>query len=827
MIFSASNSASLVLMPYFFLMFTIGFIGKEQRLHHVLTYVLSSLYIFGMIFLSWKTSLVIDNVYEQTASGEILRISNRAPFSGVLSASISGVFTVSLLLLIIAFFNAKESIRKKQLQYVVIAVLIPFMASQVYYRLFAPAGINLENALNPILNTLMSLVIVFAILKYRLFNVPNDILANNLIATIPNALFVVDAEKKIKQINHAALVLLGYKENQIINKNFDDLIELEDGKKYSNIDMVNGECLLVPAKNTKIPGSLNVKTIKNDEHELIGAIIIFTDLSSLHQKSHELEQKIREIKLKNKTLLDAKIYEEKLLEEEKSLEQFLKKERDQANAIISSINDAVIVYDPDDRIILLNPIAEKLLEISLQDAKGMLLFDILGVYKNDKKLAFEERPGIRTLNLGIDIDIDINDNIYYESCSGRRFPVSGRTSSLKNDEGTLIGAVMVIRDVTKEKEQQKVIQENVDQAISKLKEQEIKLQTSINSLSIGFLLMEKNLRVVTVNDFAFHLFNQDDEFKTREAIQNKFLEKISHRFFPSTVAIVDKVAEAGNLKTAVSIPEIEVNGKFFKLLINPIINYLHGSEVIGYVLLIEDITTSKQLEKSKDEFFSIASHELRTPLTVISGNLALIKEHYADEIHNPDFLESINDIQESSTRLINIVNDFLDVSRLEQGRMVYKKEDFDFIDLSKSVVKELTPLADAKKITLSLNVHTHKKIGILSDKSKVQQILINLVSNAIKFTEVGGITVGINLKEQTLEVTVSDTGVGISEKNQSLLFRKFQQANTNILTRSPIKGTGLGLYISRKMASDLGGSLELKNSTPGKGSTFSLSLPLD
>jgi CheY-like chemotaxis protein/anti-sigma regulatory factor (Ser/Thr protein kinase) len=246
------------------------------------------------------------------------------------------------------------------------------------------------------------------------------------------------------------------------------------------------------------------------------------------------------------------------------------------------------------------------------------------------------------------------------------------------------------------------------------------------------------------------------------------------------------------------------------------------------VILIEDITEKEVLDRSRDEFFSIASHELRTPLTAIKGNTSMIMDFYAEALKDPELKSMVYDIHESSTRLIDIVNDFLDVSRLEQGKVSFTYEAVALEEIVEGVMYEMRAVLKEKKLSLEFN---HKTLGnlpkIWTDKNRLKQILYNLVGNATKFTEKGSISIDVQPEKTHLRVRVIDTGRGISTENQKLLFHKFQQANTSLLTRDTTRGTGLGLYISKMMAEMMDGEMGLEKSEEGKGSVFYFTVPID
>jgi signal transduction histidine kinase len=247
---------------------------------------------------------------------------------------------------------------------------------------------------------------------------------------------------------------------------------------------------------------------------------------------------------------------------------------------------------------------------------------------------------------------------------------------------------------------------------------------------------------------------------------------------------------------------------------------------VGALLLIHDITEEKILQRSKDEFFSIASHELRTPLTVIRGNMSIALGYYLKELENEDFRELIEDTHKSSIRLIGIVNDFLNMSKLEQGKIDFKKESFDLVELTKNIVSEMFTRAKEKNISLELSENSLEKCEIVSDEERLKEVIINLVANAINFTETGGITIDVTLEDGFVNIQVADTGRGIPQSLQSLLFRKFQQAGESLSIRDSYKGTGLGLYISKMLVEGMGGDIKLVRSEEGKGTTFLVRVPV-
>ena len=228
----------------------------------------------------------------------------------------------------------------------------------------------------------------------------------------------------------------------------------------------------------------------------------------------------------------------------------------------------------------------------------------------------------------------------------------------------------------------------------------------------------------------------------------------------------------------------------------------------------------QELDKLKDEFVSLASHELRTPMTAIKGSLSTILDGYTGQI-NASTKEFLTAAFNENDRLIRLVNNLLNISRIEAGRITFTITKIDLDKLIKEVVKNLQMSATEKNLTLMYKDDNLPSI-IMGDEDKVKEILINLIGNALKFTHQGGVTVSVFEKDNQVTTAVSDTGHGIAKEDQDLLFKKFSQVRGSYAKQSG--GTGLGLYISKKMIEGMKGNIWLESEV-GKGSTFYFSLP--
>ncbi len=235
---------------------------------------------------------------------------------------------------------------------------------------------------------------------------------------------------------------------------------------------------------------------------------------------------------------------------------------------------------------------------------------------------------------------------------------------------------------------------------------------------------------------------------------------------------------------------------------------------------------AKELElstKYKSEFLANMSHELRTPLNSILLLSRLLAEN-ANNSLNSDQVEYANVIQNSGKGLLTLINEILDLSKIEAGKMQFELTEFDIQELLNEVNSMFEPMAKDKNISFNINVQEGIAKKLETDRLRLEQILRNLISNALKFTKHGSVILDVKSDNNIMSFSVTDTGIGIPEDKQQTIFEAFQQADGS--TRREFGGTGLGLSISRQLTKFLGGEISLK-SEEGKGSEFILVLPLN
>lgn len=231
----------------------------------------------------------------------------------------------------------------------------------------------------------------------------------------------------------------------------------------------------------------------------------------------------------------------------------------------------------------------------------------------------------------------------------------------------------------------------------------------------------------------------------------------------------------------------------------------------------------KKLDKLKDDFVSIASHELRTPMTSIKS-YAWMALYKSDVPLSDKMKKYLSRTLISTDRLINLVNDMLNISRIESGNIPISPIPFDIISLTKDVCLEVVAKAKEKGIRLEvMETHIPK---VFADADKVHQILLNLIGNSMKFTpNDGSITVSFFSDGESVDISVKDTGVGISQEDISRLFQKFGKLDNSYVAAATSGGTGLGLYITKILVGLMQGRIWVKSEGRGQGTTFTFSLP--
>jgi signal transduction histidine kinase len=229
----------------------------------------------------------------------------------------------------------------------------------------------------------------------------------------------------------------------------------------------------------------------------------------------------------------------------------------------------------------------------------------------------------------------------------------------------------------------------------------------------------------------------------------------------------------------------------------------------------------ERADRLKSEFLASMSHELRTPLHTVIGFSELLAEELEGPL-NEKQKRFVNHIHHDAIHLLELINDILDLSKIEAGRLELRAEPFDLVAVVEESLTSFRALARAKSIAIETDLPPN--VALEADRLRFKQIVVNLLSNAVKFTPEGGrVRIAARLKDGAVIVSVADTGIGIAQEAHAAVFDEFYQIGET--TKGVREGTGLGLAITKRLVEQHGGRIELE-SEPGKGSCFTFSVPL-
>jgi len=371
--------------------------------------------------------------------------------------------------------------------------------------------------------------------------------------------------------------------------------------------------------------------------------------------------------------------------------------------------------------------------------------------------------------------------------------------------------------------------ETIKKTTEALNSERNKLNAVMYNMADGLLVADTAGLVVRVNRACLEMFGYGKE--------NMAGRNVNGVFGAAMQELVERGALTGK-RDAVSL-EIDIPGnRTAKALATPLIHEsadASSGTCIGVVILIRDITREKEIDRMKTDFLATVSHELRTPLTSILGFARIIKKKMRDTVipripqDDTATLLAVRQVSDNMDiivseghRLTALINDVLDLAKMEAGKHEWNMTSVSVEDLIERAVSATRALIEQKDLGLHLHVDASLP-NVNGDRDRLIQVVINLISNAVKFTDAGSITCGASRKDGMVVISVRDTGIGIATEDLPSTFEKFKQVG-NTLTGKP-QGTGLGLPICREIIAGHSGSLWAQ-SEPGKGSEFFFSLPL-
>ena len=514
-------------------------------------------------------------------------------------------------------------------------------------------------------------------------------------------------------------------------------------------------------------------------------------------------------------------------------------------SFLENMSEAVILVNPDSQIELVNGAALNLLKYTSEELVGRKVDEI---FENAAGAGL--KPGPERFGASYKLAPAIvarNDNEDEANCldaDGNKIPVKVFVKKVYDKSQSYLGSVYILKHISEIKNTLKALgekQREVEQKETSLRvlsqelqienssidekanqtqdfgEERDKILASISNLSLGFIMTNSAKNIVLYNKAASNFF---PSLMMKSKTISVFIqaEQIS-------VNLNDIIEQSMREKRVIATPEAQINSKFANIFVSPVV--LRGepdAKCWGTVIIIEDKTEEHTLDEAKEDRFSIASHELRTPLTAIYGYTSLIKQIYFADLKNQELKNMINNIGLLSKKLSLSVNNFLDSSKLERGKIELKREPVDIITTISEAIKETRVLAMEKNLYIRFDSPLFL-ITVTGDKNRLIQVLIILLTNGIKFTQYGGIFIAVQINDNFAKISVQGTGSGITEESMNFLFSNFAQTDDNLLTRQ--EGTGFGLRTAKLLVEQMGGNLFLEKTELNKGSTSSFTVPLE
>ncbi len=367
------------------------------------------------------------------------------------------------------------------------------------------------------------------------------------------------------------------------------------------------------------------------------------------------------------------------------------------------------------------------------------------------------------------------------------------------------------------------VMEDLSEEKDKMTIEKNRLETILASIGDGVFVVNRTGMILMTNGAAQRMSGLTEFESVGKYYSDVFkfrVEDDTNKIYPDFVKTVLKTGEVQSLRNHTVI--VSKSGMVISVLDSAApIRDVNGN-VTGCVVVFRDNTKERELEKSKDDFMSVTSHQLRTPLGGMRWNLEMMLEGDVGELP-AEAKRVAGEVYKGNLRMIQLVNDLLNVNRIDQGRVMDEPSMVQLPEVIQDAAKELSFEASAKKVDIKLTLG--KVPNIFIDPKRFREVTMNLVSNAVKYNKPGGkVEVVLKSVDKQLVMSVVDNGVGIPKNDMPKMFGKFYRASNAV--HSETEGSGLGLYVVKKFVEGWGGKIDLV-SNEGKGTSITISLPLE
>ncbi|TAJ86497.1 PAS domain S-box protein [bacterium] len=505
----------------------------------------------------------------------------------------------------------------------------------------------------------------------------------------------------------------------------------------------------------------------------------------------------------------------RIAEARKAKEQ---EQRERLRVTLESIGDAVIATNAEAQVTFLNPVAESLTGWSQREAKGLPLEEIFKIV-NEQTRAGVENPALRAMREGVIVGLANHTALIAKD--GMERPIDDSGAPIKDAEGKILGAVLIFRDITERRAAEE------------------QLRLIIETSPIGKVMIDEEGRIILVNSQAEQLFGY-----TREELIGQFVEALVPERFRrqhgEDRAGFAQAPQAKRMGAGRDLFGLRKDGREVPIEIG--LNPIKVKKKVLVLSSVVDITERKQAEgerarllasaqaareqaeaasRAKDKFVAMVSHEIRTPLNAILGWAQLLR---TDKYDKEETARALETIERNAKAQAQLIDDLLDISRIITGKMNLDIQPVEPTQIIEEAIDSIRLAAEAKSIELHVRLEPRGAL-VSGDPNRLQQIVWNLLSNAVKFTpRHGRIVVSVERIDSQLQLTVSDSGEGISPEFLPYVFDRFSQANAG--SERKHGGLGLGLAIVRHLTELHGGTVRAESQGEGQGAIFTVTLPV-